>query len=1100
MRNLLFFFCLFITFYFQAQSPKLTLQTGHATNFIGAISPNGKTLVTGGGDGKIIIWDLKSARHFPPLYASMGGITDVIWDEDNEHFYSGDYEGNLTRWNAKTRNIEKQIFSPDSGILKIIRIPNRDMLAVLGVDSSIRLYDKSLNRKKYIRLSGTHGISICFYKAQGISALLVGCRDSTQRIFSIPDLKELNSTSLSDLLLDVCFNADYSRVAYTFPGSVSLMSFPEGKPIQTFQVPFNFYAADGNYSFLSTLFSKPAFYQDSLLLVSGVDNDLIVSHCTKSDSWPDASYSIAKTSSYVTQFLPVPGSTEVISIHQFIKMHRWELKAIGTFPDRFISNSEIEMNAEMATYFDFSPDGKKLLINGSNIHEFSMAEGSSSFKAVYGAKLFEPVLYLDNGTRIGLIDGGEYNEFRIYGNKINHPDTILKFAGELNTISSSADKNYFYVAWKNFVLSKFEAQNCRMIWTDSSLKKTDQSIVKIEEISNGKTLVAYTEDGKLILINAANGKIVREISIVEGVAPAGYISKNGKYFFSAPITDNILKKWNLETGKCEAKVEINTIAEGTGLLADQEEKFLIYYGYDNILRLLDFNTGKEIKQQTKENTYYISVKISPDNKYLITLNGDYIFTVYSYPDLNKLYSLVSVRNKAIDLPFTDDNYYVGGKFLSKLFSIEENGKLFPIEQYDLQYNRPDILLNKTIYGDSSLIRYYQLANEKRIKKYGGIKNINSTSRPEVEIMNREKIQEFVFRRDFSLSLRAKSKNKLKQWNVWVNKVPIQENKVLYTAQKSLLDTSITFSLQHGENLIETSVTDENGTESRREILKIKRMKEEEYKPDLFVIGLGVSEYKMSGYNLRYAAKDADDFCNALGNDKTMYGNKYKLVLKNNQVTKSALLTIRDFLKNADENDVVIVFMAGHGVLNNQLDYYFAGHDLDFNQPEKNGITIQELEEILASIKPFSKLLILDSCHSGELLKEDAQPVAVKTSSGGKISFRGGESGVGLNARNKKSSRLLNKMFMELNSVSGTTIITATSGADYAMESEELKNGLFTYCFLQGIKKMEADLNGDKEIMLDEMISYLRKNVSALSNGEQEPNTRYENEYIELRLK
>ena len=69
-----------------------------------------------------------------------------------------------------------------------------------------------------------------------------------------------------------------------------------------------------------------------------------------------------------------------------------------------------------------------------------------------------------------------------------------------------------------------------------------------------------------------------------------------------------------------------------------------------------------------------------------------------------------------------------------------------------------------------------------------------------------------------------------------------------------------------------------------------------------------------------------------------------------------------------------------------------------------------------------------------------------------------------------------------------------------MESSELKNGLFTYCFLQGLNKMEADLNGDKSIYLEEMIAFLRQKVSQLSNGEQEPNTRYENEYTELLIR
>jgi hypothetical protein len=90
--------------------------------------------------------------------------------------------------------------------------------------------------------------------------------------------------------------------------------------------------------------------------------------------------------------------------------------------------------------------------------------------------------------------------------------------------------------------------------------------------------------------------------------------------------------------------------------------------------------------------------------------------------------------------------------------------------------------------------------------------------------------------------------------------------------------------------------------------------------------------------------------------------------------------------------------------------------------------------------------------------------------------------------------LLNTMFSEMTTLSGATILAATSGADYAMESAKLKNGLFTSCLINGLQTMEADMDFDKKVDADELINFLRLKVSAESNGMQEPNTRFENEY------
>jgi ABC-type proline/glycine betaine transport system ATPase subunit len=68
-----------------------------------------------------------------------------------------------------------------------------------------------------------------------------------------------------------------------------------------------------------------------------------------------------------------------------------------------------------------------------------------------------------------------------------------------------------------------------------------------------------------------------------------------------------------------------------------------------------------------------------------------------------------------------------------------------------------------------------------------------------------------------------------------------------------------------------------------------------------------------------------------------------------------------------------------------------------------------------------------------------------------------------------------------------------------MESGEWKNGLFTYCLINGIKSKEADLNGDGEIMLSELQKYVQKQVMKLSGGKQQPTSRIENITMDFRL-
>jgi uncharacterized caspase-like protein len=88
--------------------------------------------------------------------------------------------------------------------------------------------------------------------------------------------------------------------------------------------------------------------------------------------------------------------------------------------------------------------------------------------------------------------------------------------------------------------------------------------------------------------------------------------------------------------------------------------------------------------------------------------------------------------------------------------------------------------------------------------------------------------------------------------------------------------------------------------------------------------------------------------------------------------------------------------------------------------------------------------------------------------------------------------LAGELFNDLRKGTGSTVISSAGGVEFAMESAEWKNGLFTYCLLNGLKNRTADLDGDGVIMLLELQAYVVDKVKALSHGKQVPNSRIQN--------
>ena len=268
---------------------------------------------------------------------------------------------------------------------------------------------------------------------------------------------------------------------------------------------------------------------------------------------------------------------------------------------------------------------------------------------------------------------------------------------------------------------------------------------------------------------------------------------------------------------------------------------------------------------------------------------------------------------------------------------------------------------------------------------------------------------------------------------------------------------------------------------------------------MYVVTVGVSDYNDKNFKLNYAAKDAGDIAK-LFQKSDAYANVYTKVYVNKEVTSKCIEEIKAFLAKAGTNDEVILFFAGHGVLDQHFDYYFATVDLDFNNPSVNGIPYPSIESVMDGLAALKKTLIMDTCHIGEIDKNDVTKIDEKALGNNSISFRSSGQGVGRkNLGLAQTNELMKEMFVDLRKGTGANVISSAGGYELAKEGEEWSNGLFTYVMMDGIKSMKADLDKNGKIMISELKSYVGDKVMELSGGTQLPTSRMENISFDYRV-
>lgn len=452
---------------------------------------------------------------------------------------------------------------------------------------------------------------------------------------------------------------------------------------------------------------------------------------------------------------------------------------------------------------------------------------------------------------------------------------------------------------------------------------------------------------------------------------------------------------------------------------------------------------------------------------------------------------------------TPDFYYFPLTPKANNIAFRKNGVLFGFEQFDLKFNRPDLVLKRIGLADSTVIKAYRQAYLKRLKKMGFTEDMlrDDFQLPEIRIENFEYLPASTDSTSIGLNLLLQDKKyPLDRVNIWVNDVAIHgaAGISLRTLGKTNHRMYVRVALGNGPNKIQVSVLNQAGAESYKQTVSIEGRKGKT-KPDLYLVTLGGSRFRDQRYNLTYAAKDANDVAR-LFTAGSVYGKVFTKTITDMDLTRENILAVRSFLEQADVNDQVMVFFAGHGVLDRNLNYYFATHDMDFSDPATRGIAYEEVEGLLDGIAARKKSMLIDACHSGELDKEEVTLMSRSTKPAGPIQFRavGGELKPKLGLEN--ISELTRSLFSDLRKGTGATVISSAGGMEFAMEGKDWNNGLFTHCLIRGLNTGAADLDANGQIWLSELKQYVTEQVSSLSEGRQQPTSRIENQALDIRIK
>lgn len=448
-----------------------------------------------------------------------------------------------------------------------------------------------------------------------------------------------------------------------------------------------------------------------------------------------------------------------------------------------------------------------------------------------------------------------------------------------------------------------------------------------------------------------------------------------------------------------------------------------------------------------------AVNISGNGKIVAATLGDGTVRWYRWQNGDELASLFVTRNGNRWVMWTPDGFFdhsPGGETMIGYQLNQGSGKapvFVSIDQMYEYYYRPDIIFSRFFGTDLPVER--PVVPQPRIDNF-----ISKGMPPEVlvKVSHRETEQE-------SVTVKVKlidTGGGIGRVLYRVNGATLGEDLLGRAAGlNKRVEVSKSLPLATGENVIQvTAFNKSNEIESKPVQIKVKRKTLEVQKPDLYLLAVGIDQYRDHALKLNYSVNDAKVLVEAIRkHGRGLYRDIHAEYVLDNEAT-------RDNIRNAfvginkkmQPDDIFVLYMAGHG-LTVENNYYFFPWELIYtgdDSVKKDALSRSELQQLLSMVPAQKAVVLLDTCNAGAFSGSSMRGLVAKTA------------------------------IYKLVRATGRATIMASSDDQAAMEGYR-GHGVFTWALIEGIKGAADTLgNKDQATSINEIAEFVVETVPKIT--------------------
>ena len=1007
----------------------LNSSSSHSLTF----SPDGSQILSGSGDG-IKLWDIESGRLIRTFTGHSNSVRSVAFSPDGTQLISGSSDKTIILWDITNSHTLKTLSGHSDSVNSVAFSYDGKLIVSGSSDSTIKLWDTITGRLVKTFSGHSSAVTSVVFSPNGKQVLSGG--DTTVKLWDIATGNLLYSIDIGggvSSINSVAFSPDGK---YTLTGlgleRLILSYASTGQPIRRFQdTPGDVYTV--------------AFSPDSKRVVAACDDFSI-------NLWDTYTGQKIKTFSgnsvFINSIAFNPDSNQILSGSSNGSVNQWDIIAGRKIRD-------LSGHSRLTTSVTFSSDGQQILSGsrGNTIKLWDTNTGIEiktfstgwNYSAAFNNDSSQIISGLDDYT-IKLWDVESGTEIRSFGNSIRRNSIVL------------TRYDHMLVALRGIISVSFNFDDSQIL--------------------------SGSYDGTIKLWNTKTGSEIRTFSGHSGPVMSVKFSPDGKQILSGS-RDGTIKLWNPTTGR-----ETRTFSGHSGSINSvafsPDGNQILYGSSDRTIKLFDTTSSRIINTFFGHTNEVMSVAFSPDGSRFLSGSSDGTIRLWDIATGKEIVAFISFSGSdtqllgaSRDISFeveeaassidgewvviTPDGYYAASPRGDRYLNVRIGNTVTGIDSFRSVFYNPDVVRAR-------------LAGEPDPPSKATV-TIQQAARfmpPEVSLQTQTRTTSSP---NTSVSISINDKNLPIQSIIVMNNGRrlgvdelsaitgargLQANRasLAVTGNQQTLNLTLPINLDPGDNRIE--VVAFNGYSENRRFVDITwdaPTGNIPALPDLWILAIGVNKYDNAGAglgnmsSLNYCVADARGVINSLkAQEGKRYGKVHTLLVADDAEVKPTTANIRQslrFLERASDKDVVLLFLAGHGMSAQDGQFFFLPSDArvaaNRTVDPRYAISGDEIVSVLDA--PGNRLVFIDACHAGGV----------------------------------DNDRMIRKL-MDTNAF----VFASSRGNEFSYELPELGHGVFTYSVIDALRGTATAARAAGNVSVISMSGFVSLDVPRRTDRRQHP--------------